>query len=168
MSDLDWEFINSFAPWFSAIGTMSAVLVALYLARKDKNPSLYLETMIMEEVYTSVNFLYLRVVNIGARPIHIKHVGLKIASLKPRKAFQKFNDNDKISTKLPTTLNYGEEAKFFLDLDDNYLDSLKKFLKWFPRYKLNFLYFQVFTSINKTFEVKLDNSSIKYIRSLFN
>lgn len=31
-----WKFVNSFAPWLSAIGTLSAVIVAIYLARRDK------------------------------------------------------------------------------------------------------------------------------------
>ena len=30
-----WTFINSFADWLSALGTIGAVIVALYLARKD-------------------------------------------------------------------------------------------------------------------------------------
>ena len=31
-----WEFINSFAPWLAAFGTVAAVIVSLYLARTDK------------------------------------------------------------------------------------------------------------------------------------
>jgi multisubunit Na+/H+ antiporter MnhE subunit len=31
-----WQFINSFSPWLSAVGTIIAVIVALYLARLDK------------------------------------------------------------------------------------------------------------------------------------
>ncbi len=30
-----WLFINSFAGWLSALGTIAAVIVALYLARRD-------------------------------------------------------------------------------------------------------------------------------------
>ncbi len=30
-----WSFINSFAPWLSAVGTIAAVITSLYLARKD-------------------------------------------------------------------------------------------------------------------------------------
>jgi len=31
MDTVMWELINTFAPWFSAIGTISAVVVSLYL-----------------------------------------------------------------------------------------------------------------------------------------
>jgi hypothetical protein len=30
-----WAFVNSFAEWFSALATTAAVIVALYLARRD-------------------------------------------------------------------------------------------------------------------------------------
>jgi hypothetical protein len=30
-----WRFINTFAPWLSAVGTLVAVAVSLYLARKS-------------------------------------------------------------------------------------------------------------------------------------
>src|SRR2546428_351481 len=29
-----WTFVNSFAPWLSAVGTICAVITALYLARR--------------------------------------------------------------------------------------------------------------------------------------
>ena len=31
-----WLFINSFAPWISAFGTIAAVIVALYLSIREK------------------------------------------------------------------------------------------------------------------------------------
>jgi hypothetical protein len=31
-----WQFINTFADWFAAAGTIAAVIVAIYLARLDK------------------------------------------------------------------------------------------------------------------------------------
>jgi hypothetical protein len=31
-----WQFINSFADWFSAAGTIAAVAVALFLAARDR------------------------------------------------------------------------------------------------------------------------------------
>jgi hypothetical protein len=31
-----WRFINTFAPWLSAAGTVTAVAVSLYLARQDR------------------------------------------------------------------------------------------------------------------------------------
>ena len=36
MDRATWQFINSFSSWLSAIGTVAAVIVALYLARRDK------------------------------------------------------------------------------------------------------------------------------------
>jgi hypothetical protein len=31
-----WTFVNSFAPWLSAIGTLAAVITSLYLATADR------------------------------------------------------------------------------------------------------------------------------------
>lgn len=31
-----WRFINTFSGWFSAIGTLTAVLATIYFARRDK------------------------------------------------------------------------------------------------------------------------------------
>ena len=36
MDEETWRFINSFAPWFSAIGTLLASLTAIYLARAGR------------------------------------------------------------------------------------------------------------------------------------
>jgi hypothetical protein len=35
-----WQVINTFAPWLSAIGTVSAVIASLYLATRDRRISL--------------------------------------------------------------------------------------------------------------------------------
>jgi hypothetical protein len=35
-----WKFFNTFAPWFSAIGSLSAVITTLYLARRDRRLNL--------------------------------------------------------------------------------------------------------------------------------
>ena len=35
-----WLFINSFAPWLAALGTVAAVIVSLYLARRASQPDI--------------------------------------------------------------------------------------------------------------------------------
>jgi hypothetical protein len=40
MDQETWRFINTFAPWLSAIGTLTAVAVSLYLARRSDRQKL--------------------------------------------------------------------------------------------------------------------------------
>ena len=70
----EWKYINTFAPWLSAIGTISAVMVSLFLARKDK-PKLKTNTsikvLISEMFDNNPRYLIIEVANIGIRPTKI-------------------------------------------------------------------------------------------------
>jgi hypothetical protein len=78
-----WTFINSFADWLSALGTVSAVILALYLARRDKNVRLEVSaghrivvTPGTEGPYPE--YLMIRIVNIGHREAQITNIGWKV------------------------------------------------------------------------------------------
>lgn len=47
MTMADWKFINTFAPWFSAIGTFLAVVVSLYLAHASRRQKMKASASIM-------------------------------------------------------------------------------------------------------------------------
>lgn len=75
MSDWDWKFINSFAPWLSAVGTLTSATIALFLGlrkpkaklrcacskylilepgRKNENPDKILKILIVNEGHVPV------------------------------------------------------------------------------------------------------------------
>ena len=67
-----WKFINTFAPWLSAIGTLMAVAVSLYLARHDKRIRLEVNAghrLLITEGQKGPHpeYLLIRIVNIGHR-----------------------------------------------------------------------------------------------------
>ncbi|MFX4237794.1 hypothetical protein ACOL20_05655 [Aliarcobacter butzleri] len=66
----NWKFINTFAPWLSAIGTILAVVVSLYLAytsrRQKLKPTVSITFMVTqgqkEKIYPE--YVSLRAINI--------------------------------------------------------------------------------------------------------
>jgi len=80
MSTEEWKFINTFAPWFSAIGTFLAVVVSLYLSytsrRQKLKPSVSIMIMLTqgqkEKVYPE--YVWLRATNIGHTKVNISNL----------------------------------------------------------------------------------------------
>ena len=74
-----WEFINSFAAWFSAAGTIAAVITALYLATQDRRIHLKVTAgirLVISE-YRGVeneDLIVIRVTNVGHRSAKITGV----------------------------------------------------------------------------------------------
>lgn len=153
----DWAFINTFAPWFSAIGTISAVIVSLFLAQKDK-PKLKIDSsirlMISEAIDGNPEYLVIEVVNIGIRPTKIVAIGWTIGLFRKKSFIQivgKGNDDlvaNLYSSDFPIVLNDGEEAKWLIPLDEenNWIDRFKTNLSWFAKWDLLFTNLEVYTA----------------------
>ena len=78
-----WKFINTFAPWFSAFGTVTAVIVSLYLAKSEKPIKLRLLADI--RILTEENnpkYLMIEAINIGSRVANITWIGWEIGLFK--------------------------------------------------------------------------------------
>lgn len=56
-----WRFINTFAPWLAALGTFSAVVVSLYLARTNDRIRLALQAGIRDVARPAGRYVLLRV-----------------------------------------------------------------------------------------------------------
>lgn len=166
-----WEFINSFAPWLSAIGTILAVIVSLYLARRDK--LIKLKVSAGHRLFISPGmrgqypeFLYISVVNKGFQEAQLTNIGWKIGLFKKQHAIQSIIQNDGISSSMPIRLKNGEEAKYFIPLNEetNWINNfVEQFLKSNHRRRINHIRIQAFTSIDKVFESKIDKSLKKKI-----
>jgi hypothetical protein len=119
-----WEFINSFAPWFSAVGTFSAVVVSLYLARRAARPKVRVSSAIVRTVPCarpmpggSAEFFQIRVVNSGFREVTVSGVMWKQLGWR-KQTYVVFPPDDAYSTKLPAKLQYGEQAHFFFQTSE--------------------------------------------------
>lgn len=166
-----WRFVNSFAPWFSAFGTLSAVIVSLCLARRDKSVRLEVSAGYRMMVTQGVKelhpeYLVINIVNIGHREAQITKVGWKIGLFRPQYAFQTTMTGDGISSPIPVRLKDGEGAKFFIPLDGS-LHWLEKFARdyliSFPSIKSRFVKICVSTSIGKTFEQRIEEGLRKLL-----
>jgi hypothetical protein len=119
-----WLFINSFADWLAAFGTIAAVIVALYLARRDSRIRLKvvvgLRLILQHGVDERPEFFAIEVTNLGRRPANIVSLvgrdavrfrvkrfgfGKQMVMMPPANAW---------SSRLPTTIADGERANYLL------------------------------------------------------
>jgi hypothetical protein len=163
-----WKFFNTFAPWLSAIGTLAAVLVSLYLARinarmnKIKLRASVGHRLIMDTGKTGpheeiINF---QVTNIGQREANITTIAWRVGFIRKSQAIQMF-DNSRFANELPVLLRDGKQAGWMISLTENegwLTDFCKSLL--FPHWRLNigFVRLQVHTSIGKVFETKIEQN----------
>ncbi len=162
-----WRFVNSFAPWFSAAGTLAAVIVSLYLARSREKIKLAVragERLMVHRDGTPLEkeprYLFISIINIGSREVMVNNIGWKIGFLKKEYAIQTIDDRVDSST-LPIKLKDGDEAKYFILLSEpsKWLDEfVKDFILDHGEKRVNRIWVQVYTSVGRTFEVKLEKN----------
>lgn len=165
-----WKFINTFAPWLSALGTISAVIVSLYLARRKDEPRLKINTnirnLISDDIEGNQKYLFIEIINIGMRPVKINAVGWTIGLIKKQSFIQLLgkDQSDSVSmsysSDFPVTLKDGEEARWLYSLEkkNNWIDSFKKNLSWCPRWDLYNMKIEVFTNHGIKHKAKIGKS----------
>lgn len=167
---IDWQFINSFAAWFSAFGTISAVIVALYLVRQDKRIRLHVSVGHRVIVSQGLKgqppqYLAIRITNIGHRDVQVTGIGWRIGLFKKSYAEETII-RDGISSTLPVRLRDGDEACYYFPLfsDIEWLrEFIQKMLLPNLQWKLWFTYVRIYTSVGKVFEVPLEHGLKKRI-----
>jgi len=159
-----WEFINSFSDWFSAIGTLAAVVLALYLARGQSKLKLRISAghRIMAGLGTGnfPDYLYISIVNTGFRKACITGIGWKVGLFKKSYAIQT-TDKSPWSSSLPIDLSDGQEAQYLVPFKGE-ADWLNVFARDFlgnrPVLTSYFITLQVFTSVGKIFEKRIERN----------
>ena len=125
MGDRDlWRFINSFAGWLSAFGTIAAVIVALYLARRDSRIRLKvavgLRLLLQRDAEERPEFFSIEVTNVGRRPANIVNIVMRDGL---RFRVKRFGFGSRmvmmppahpLSSRVPTTISDGERANYFV------------------------------------------------------
>src|SRR5215210_1169995 len=114
-----WGVIGT---WFSGIGSMLAVIVSLYLARRQDRVNLTVSAGIRQLVTPGERgappkFVAIRVVNRGYRRVTVSHVGWRIGLLRKRNFVQLLHPRHPMSSDIPVSLDQGEQANFFIPLD---------------------------------------------------
>jgi hypothetical protein len=162
-----WRFVNSFAPWLSAIGSLSAVAIALYLARQDKRVRLHVSVghrlLVTQGVADShPSYLSIKITNVGHRAAEVSNLTWKTGIFRKDHAIQTISRDD-MSSPMPVRLKDGEVANYLVRLDDKH-DWLGKFIEDFlpDKYwlRLRLVRFRVHTTIGRVFSTKLEKSFI--------
>lgn len=180
MSQETWKFINTFAPWLAAIGTLMAVGVSLYLARQDKRVRLNITAGYRVIVSQGMQgkppgVMAIRVVNVGHREAQITGIGWKVGLIIKQHAEQMTIQGDGISSPLPTRLRDGDEAVYYFPMDgkQKWLEGfVAKLLLPHHKWKLRNTKVGIFTSVGKTFEARIEKglmcALLKYIETTKN
>jgi hypothetical protein len=166
-----WELINSFANWLSAIGTLAAVIVALYLAYRAARPKVQLSVghRIIIEPGTkgpTPEFVMFKVVNAGDRPVRITQIGWKVGLYRKRYAVQMYEAS--LSSKLPVDLSHGQEASWMVPLaarDEPWLTYFAKGMLM-PNYRTACFTLRgcAYSSIGHAFETKPEGNLLSKLR----
>ena len=115
-SEETWRFVNTFAPWFSAAGTVSAVVVSLWLARSQQRTRLSVSVgprVIVGPgmVGPTPEFVAIFVANLASRPVRIINIGWRVGLFRKRYVMQNASLRP-LSSPLPIELAYGQDAKW--------------------------------------------------------
>lgn len=149
----------------AGIGTLSAVIVSLYLARRDSKVKLIVtaghRVLVTPGQTRTPDYCSIRVTNVGFRPATITGIGWKVGLLKKKYGIQTVHGHP-ASSNLPVKLEYGDEASYLIGfLGDgtypNWIDEFPiDFLSNNPKISTLTLKVQAFTSVGKTFESKIE------------
>ena len=166
LSPQEWEIINGFANWLAAIGTIAAVVVSLWLARRQDKPrgNIWAD---VSPVYFSKNspnnrtYLIVKAVNVGDRPITVTHLSLSFGLFK--KVYVAIPKAcPEISALLPVELPYGKEVEWYIPLETEqfkWVDNVAKhIIESHPRVHVRAVRVHAYTASGHVLESKPDVS----------
>ncbi|MFT3800810.1 MAG: hypothetical protein QM766_06270 [Burkholderiaceae bacterium] len=166
-----WDLINGFANWLSAIGSIAAALMALYIANRSSKPSARLSVghrIIIEQGQKGPfpEYLVFQIVNTGDRPITITSIGWKIGWPVRRHAMQLFEKG--ISSPLPVALAHGQQASWYVPMESREGGWFEYFAKdmLMPRHSLSLwlLKAQAFTTVGFVFSCSVEAGALRRMR----
>jgi hypothetical protein len=170
-----WELINSFGSWLSAIGSIAAAGIALYLANRASNPSARVTVRHRLVVGSGIvepfpQFVVFTLVNTGDRPIRVSQIGWEVGMFRKQYAMQLFDAI--LSSPLPIELTHGQEASWLVALtyadQDPWADRFSKdFISKYQRLSLWTLRGIFSTSVGHVFSAKPDKNILKLLREAY-
>jgi hypothetical protein len=165
------QFWGVIGTWVAGIGTLSAVIVSLWLAYNNSKIKLKITAghrLLLKSILNSPSeYCLIKVVNAGDRAVNITGVGWETGRFKNKKSILQFFGIDE-SDKVPKVLLGGHEANFMVPfrLKGNDEDWIVRFPKELTGVDNNTNYIRklkvvVVTSIGKTFKTRVEASLIK-------
>lgn len=129
------NLFNAFGAWVAAIGTISAVIVALYLARLDRIIRVRLSVGHRlvgtgPDITKYQDHCSIKAVNMGARKVTITGVGWRVGFFRKR-IYEQILSMPPYPSTMPITLADGEEATWFIPF--RAMDEHPNWIDTFPR-----------------------------------
>lgn len=160
----EWRFINSFAPWLSAITTIFAVIIAFIIFRKDKFMLLKFEMMVytekLDEGTEQQRFdhgICLYIINDGFRVVIVNQIDLIHEKCFLMTAKQKIHKVYGENLKVPIPI-LGQENVIVYFNKDEFIDRIKN--------KKDLFEINIRTSIGKSYRMKIPNDlTSRYLKS---
>ena len=125
----EWKIINTFAPWFSAFGTILAVIISLYLAYLNRKITLKISSNI-SLFNNGSEYFFIKVANTGYNSVVINNILLQYGLFK--KSYIVINDISlECSTLLPTKIEVGDAITLCMNIkkENNILKDIYNILK---------------------------------------
>jgi hypothetical protein len=171
----DWTFINTFAGWLSAVGTLLAVVVSLYFSQRDSRIRLRVNAGIrklligakVHVVKDAPDFLVIAVTNVGRRTASVTGLCWKNLLI-PRSYVYQNPGEAPLSAQIPAKLGDGDEADFTVRIETfEHMNDPTEFGRYcLPRPRIltaRFLRMQVRTSTGKTFSVLVEKELRRWL-----
>lgn len=119
MDQESWRFVNSFAPWLSAVGTLTAVVVALYLSQRDRRIHLRVRASLRVRFFrdggqgSGDRFVSINISNRGRRATSVTALAFKF----PTVCRGEMLPPPAEGSPLPVKLEDGDEAAYLYPLE---------------------------------------------------
>jgi hypothetical protein len=159
----EWKFINTFAPWFSAIGTFLAVCVSLYISYSTRKIALKIDSGIYKRLNgegACEEYLGIYVTNTGYRTVFLNSsatISFQVGWFKKKTILIRNKYIADQSSNFPCKLGENETAHLFVKINnnDNNINWIQNFNDEFLKnYSLSTLKIIVFPNVGKPFKVK--------------
>lgn len=164
-SETNW---GSVADWVSGIGSLAAVLTALYLSRAAGRVRLHGlcgHRVVVEKGRDPQDLVSILVTNTGTRATVVKSIGLRFGLFRKRYAILKLSE-DEYKDRIPRPLGDGEQAHWGIQLDTKRSWITDLFQKDFVRSSLDIhtMVIQIHTTNGGTKSFRPERSLRKMIQ----
>ena len=171
MTNTEYQLYSLLVSLFATIGTIGAVIVALYLARLSRKISLLITADLFEfKGSPDGEYVFIQVTNDGYQPVYIKNILFQygiwkktnIPVLEQNIYFEQSNFNPPIHKLEVGNMIHLTIKKQFLN------DIYKDFLSKSPMKKIFTLNVIVSTTFNKVYKVNISSNIRNYLKEIQN
>lgn len=161
-----WDFINSFANWISAFGTVGAVVVSLWLALRPERITLSVSAGIRVVIIPGVQvaparFITISAVNRGKRVAKVTGIGWAYGGRrrKNRRTLLQLpgDPRDGMSSPIPVLLDDGQQAQWMFP-KEAWMEQIDKLYSEDWRKTIRSFVVEVSTSVGHTFRAPVDQA----------